>query len=249
MKAFFLDTKEIKRVALLTFLFGLVALMLTSVLIKPTGILPVQGKAHAICKVKTGKKVAALTFNINYGSRVAGPVLDGLKNQNVKATFFVTCAWVRKYPELARRITSEGHEIASSVDRQFNLETEPKEAVKEELAYSRDCIKEITGISPTLLRAPYGDWNDTVLAETARSGYALIRWSIDSLDIQTPGKNNIVNNVVKKIHPGAIILMNAGDTASQTPEALPVIIKELKNQGYEMVTVSSLLKMGPGVID
>lgn len=249
MKAFFLDTKEIKRAALCTFLFGLVALLLTSVLVRPAGILPAQGKAHAVCKVKTGKKVAALTFNINYGSRVPGPVLDGLKNQNVKATFFVTGAWVKKYPELARRITSEGHEIASNVDRQVNPETETNETVKEELAYSRDCIKEVTGISPTLLRVPYGDWNDTVLAETARSGYTLIRWSVDSLDIQTPGKNNIINNVVKKAHPGAIILMNAGDSASQTPEALPVIIKELKNQGYDMVTVSSLLKMGPGVID
>lgn len=230
-------------------LFGLVALFLTAILVKPAGLLPAQAKPHAIYKVKTSKKVAALTFNVSWGGRVPGPVLDVLKKQNVKSTFFVSGSWAKKYPELAHRITEEGHEIESNGDRQINLSTETKNSVKEELVKSRDYIKEVTGNSTTLLRTPYGDWNDMVLASAAESGYTVVQWSLDSLDIQTPGKNNIVNNVIKKAHPGAIILMYASDTASQTPEALPAVIEGLRAEGYELVTVSSLLKLGPGVID
>lgn len=249
MRAYYFNISKIKKTLLAGLLFGLVALFLTAALTKPAGILPVQAKPHAIYKVKTNKKVAALTFNVSWGGRVPGPVLDVLKKHNVKATFFVSGSWAKKYPELARRITGEGHEIGSNGDRQINLSGETKATVKEELAKSRDYIKEATGNSTALLRTPYGDWNDMVLATAAESGYTVVQWSLDSLDIQTPGKNNIVNNVVKKVHPGAIILMYACDTASQTPEALPAVIEGLRAEGYELEPVSSLLKLGPGVID
>jgi len=249
MRAYYFNISKIKKNLVVGLLFGLVALFLTAILVKPAGLLPAQAKPHAIYKVKTSKKVAALTFNVSWGGRVPGPVLDVLKKQNVKSTFFVSGSWAKKYPELAHRITEEGHEIESNGDRQINLSTETKNSVKEELVKSRDYIKEVTGNSTTLLRTPYGDWNDTVLATAAESGYTVVQWSLDSLDIQTPGKNNIVNNVIKKAHPGAIILMYACDTASQTPEALPAVIEGLRAEGYELVTVSSLLKLGPGVID
>jgi polysaccharide deacetylase family sporulation protein PdaB len=249
MITYYFSISRLKKNLLAGSLLCLVVLLLTAVLLKPAGIVPAQGKPHAVYKVKTNKKVAALTFNISWGGRVPGPVLDALKKSNARATFFVSGAWVKKYPELARRITAEGHEIQSNGDRQINLSSETRSTVKNELARSRDYIKEVTGVSPTLLRMPYGDWNDMVLAAAAESGYTVVQWSVDSLDLQTPGKNNIVNNVVKKIHPGAIVLMYACDTASQTPEALPAVIEGLRADGYELVTVSSLLKQGPGVVD
>lgn len=249
MRAYFFSTAKIKKVFAVFASFCLVSFLLTSVLVKPAGVMSAQSKPHAIYKVKTNKKVAALTFNISWGTRVPGPVLDTLKKQGVKATFFVSGSWAKKYPELARRITAEGHEIGSNGDRQINLSSETKSTVKEELAKSREYIKEVTGNTATLLRTPYGDWNDMVLAAAADSGYTVIQWSVDSQDIQTPGKNNIVNNVVKKVHPGAIILMYASDTASETPDSLPSVIEGLKAEDYELVTVSSLLKLGPGVFD
>lgn len=230
-------------------MFGLAGLLLTVALLKPAGILKAQSKPHAIYKVKTNKKAVALTFNVSWGSRVPEPVLDVLKKYNAKATFFVSGSWAKKYPALARRIAVERHEIGSNGDRQINLCAETKAAIKRELATSRDYIKEATGVSTTLLRTPYGSWNDAVLATAAESGYTVIQWSLDSIDIQTPGKDNIVNNVVKKVSPGDIILMFACDTASQTPDALPAIIEGLRAKGYELVTVSSLLKLGPGIIE
>ncbi len=234
---------------LISFSFVLVAVLLTGALLRPDGILPVQSNVSAVYKIKTNTKVAALTFDVVWGNRVPGPVLDLLKKHNVKATFFVSESWARQYPELARRITTEGHEIGSNIENRVRLSTEAKPPVKDELVKSSEAIKDVTGASITLFRAPYGDWNDEFLAAAAESGFKVIRWSVDSLDIQTPGKNNIVDNVVKQVHPGAIILMNASDTAAQTPEALQIILEELKGQGYELVTISSLMKMGPSVID
>ncbi|MCL6560229.1 MAG: polysaccharide deacetylase family protein [Firmicutes bacterium] len=249
MKTYFVNFLKIKKIFIAGLSFVLVALFLTAALLKPDGILPAQSKPYPVYKVKTGKKVAALTFNVSWGGKVAGPVLDALQKQDVKATFFVSGAWAKKYPELAHRIGEEGHEIASNGNRQINLSAETKATVQDELKKSRELIQEATGHPPSLLRVPYGDWNDTVLAEAAGLGYTVVQWSVDSLDIQTPGKNAVVNNVVNKVHPGAIILMHASDTASQTPEAIPAIIEGLKNGGYELVTVSNLLKKGPGVID
>lgn len=249
MKVYYLNLSRIKGRLATALIFGLAALFLSVTMLKSPGILPAQSKPRAVYKVKTGKRAAALTFNISWGGRVPDGVLDTLKNSGVKATFFISGSWAQKYPELARRIVADGHEIGSNGDRQVNLGSESRSAVKEELVRSRDMIKEATGVSPVLLRTPYGDWNEMVLAEAAAAGHTVIQWSLDSLDIQTPGKNNIVNNVVKKVQPGDIILMYASDTASQTPEALPAIIEGLKMDGYELVTVSSLLKMGPAAID
>ncbi len=250
VKIFYLSFTKIKRASMNALMFGLAALLLTAALLKPAEIFTTaQSKPHPIYKVQTKDKVVALTFNIDWGNRVPGPVLDVLKKHDVKATFFVSGSWAGKHPALARRITAEGHEIGSNGDRRINLSAETKATVKKELATGRDYIKEATGVTASLLRTPYGDWNDLVLATAAGSGYTVIQWSLDSLDIQTPGKNDIVNNVVEKISPGDIVLMFACDTASQTPDALPGIIEGLRAKGYELVTVSSLLKHGPGVIE
>lgn len=249
MKTIFINLKGIKKILLTASIFGLATAVLTTAILKPAPVFPAKSKSHAIYKIKTNKKVAALTFNINWGNKVPDGVLDVLKKNGVKATFFISGSWAKKYPELARRIHDDGHETGSNGDRQINLSAESRSLVKEELNRSRNSIMEASRVSPVLLRTPYGDWNDMVLAEAASLGFTVIQHSLDALDIQTPGRNVITNNVLKNIHPGAIILMHASDTASQTPEALTGIIEGLRAEGYELVTVSSLLKIGPGTID
>jgi polysaccharide deacetylase family sporulation protein PdaB len=250
VKVFYLSFSKIKRASINVLMFGLATLLLAAALLQPAEIFTTaQSKPHPIYQVQTKDKVAALTFNINWGQRVPGTVLEVLKQYGVKATFFVSGSWAGKYPELANRIVKEGHEIGSNGDRQINLSAETKATVKKELATAADYIKEAAGVTPHLLRTPYGAWNDTVLATAAGSGYNVIQWSLDALDIQTPGKDEIVKNVVEKINPGDIVLMFACDTASQTPGALPGIIEGLRAKGYELVTVSNLLQHGPGVME
>lgn len=214
---------------------------------------PAQGgsgtKTHAIYKVKTDRKVVALTFDISWGTKVPGPVMDTLKKNNVKSTFFLSGPWVEKYPEFARRLAAEGHEIASHGNRHIDLDRESAGTVKEEISAAHKSLKEVTGASPNLIRTPNGAWNGMVLGVADQLGYRVIQWSVDSLDWKKPGTDAIVKRVLDRVHPGAIILMHASDTCTQTPDALPRVLEGIKSRGYEMVTVSKLLELGPGVVD
>jgi len=249
MKIYFLDLFKIKKPLQAGLLIGLAAFIFTVALVKPDGILPVHAKPQAICKAKTSHKVVALTFNINWGGKVPGPVLDILKTQNQQATFFISSAWAQKYPELARRIAAEGHEIGSSLDRQVTPDNSTSAELKAELLNVKKTTFEAAGATPNLLRISHGEWNDLFLTAAAETGYTVVQWNLNSQDIQSPGKDNIVNNVVKGVQPGSIILMNASDTATQTPGALSEVIVGLRAEGYELVTVSSLLKRGQGITD
>lgn len=249
MKVYLLDLSKLKMILALGLAVVLISLLFAGALVKEPPTTPAQGKVQPVYKVKTNKKVAALTFNVNWGTRVAGEVLEILKKQDVRATFFVSGSWAKKYPEAARRITAEGHQLASYGDRQIFLGAEGKATIRDEIGKSRRFIKESTGQYPSLMRPPYGDWNEALLETAAEEGCTLVLWSVDSLDIQTPGAPVIVNNVMNKIHPGAIVMMSASDTAAQTPEALPRVIDGLKSEGYSLLTVQELLKAGPAVID
>jgi polysaccharide deacetylase family sporulation protein PdaB len=250
MKAYSLNLTKWKSLLFMGTAVVIAGLFFTSALYRGPLTKPVLGEAaQPVYKIKTNKKVAALTFNVNWGTRVTNSVLETLKTQEVKATFFVSGSWAKKYPELARRLVDECHEVASYGNRQINLSAEGRAVIREEIDRSRQQIKEATGTVPSLLRPPYGDWSEAVVDIAAAEGCTLIQWSVDSLDIQTPGVSPIVNNVVKKIHPGAIVMMSASDTASQTPEALPKVIEGLKAEGYRLVTVQELLKTGPAVVD
>ena len=98
------------------------------------------------------KKLRPLTFNISWGSRVPGPVLDVLKKENVQATFFIGGTWAKNYPELARRIVHEGHEIGGGWEGLVGFGVRADTAFKDLLAKSRNDIQEVTGVSPALFR-------------------------------------------------------------------------------------------------
>jgi polysaccharide deacetylase family sporulation protein PdaB len=200
-------------------------------------------KLKPIYEVKTDKKVVALTFDISWGNNTPMPVIDILKTNNIKSTFFLSGPWVKQYPDVPKRIQADGHEIASHGYRHINLSNLSKNEIKDEIMKAHNNIKEVTGVDANLIRTPNGDFNDQVIEAAHESKYEVVQWSTDSLDWMNPGVNSIIDRVSKKVHPGDIILMHASDTCKQTTEALPVIIKNLKAQGYEFVTVSELLKI------
>lgn len=248
MKVYIVDYRKIKRQILLAVAI-LVCAAFFAALFYQQQVITTTGKKYAIYKVKTDQKVAALTFDISWGTEVPGPVLDILKKYNVKSTFFISGPWAVKHPEFPKRIAAEGHEVASHGEEHVNLSEYAKEDVKKNILAAHQKIKEVTGVEPNLIRTPNGDWNDMVLTTAEELNYKVIQWSADSLDWKKPGADAITKNVLKKVEPGAIILMHASDTCIQTPDALPQVLEGLKQQGYQLVTVSELLKLGPGTID
>lgn len=250
MRIYLLNTRKIRRNLLLGTLVVLTTALFMVMVQQnavPAGVTP---KPHAIYKAQTEEKVAALTFDISWGTKVPGPIMDILQEKNVKSTFFLSGPWVKKHPEFPKRLVAEGHEIASHGNEHVNYSEYSREWIKNDIMTAHQAIKEVTGVEPTLIRTPNGDWNDMVLETAQENGYKVIQWSNDSLDWKKERSvDQIINRVLEKAHPGAIILMHASDTCDRTPAALPAVINGLREKGYKLVTVSELLEYGPGVID
>jgi polysaccharide deacetylase family sporulation protein PdaB len=201
----------------------------------------IAGGPMAIAGTRTDQKVVALTFDHSWGNKFTPSILDTLQKNNVKVTFFIMGPWAMKYPEVAKRMVSDGHEIASHGYRHENYGDMSPNWVREDIQKAHEQIKEVTGVEAKLIRPPNGHYSQKSLATTDELGYKTIIWNVDSLDWKNPGRDVIVERVMKRIKPGAIILLHASDTPVQTAEALPILLDKIKAEGYQIVTVSELL--------
>lgn len=252
MKFFWiLSAKKIKRVLIIAvafiFAFGVYYVENENLQV----FSPIDAEPKAIYSVKTNKKQVALTFDISWGEKRTGPILDVLEKKGLKkATFFLSSPWAEKHPNVVKQIVNQKFEVGSHGHRHDNYSSYSDEKIKEQINKSDAILSKLTGKKPKLIRFPNGDFDKRVLKTAETLGYTSIQWDTDSWDWMNPGTDKIVDRVVKKAHPGDIILMHASDSCRQTHEALPKIIDSLKEKGYEFVTVSELLagsemKMNP----
>jgi peptidoglycan/xylan/chitin deacetylase (PgdA/CDA1 family) len=114
-----------------------------------------------------------------------------------------------------------------------------KEQIINELNSTSKKIEAIIGKPTTLLRPPFGDYNDRLIETAQELGYQVIQWDVDSLDYKDYGTQAIVDRVLKKVGNGSIVLFH--NNATYTPEALPLILDELQKQGYKIVPISELI--------
>lgn len=196
----------------------------------------------AIYQVNTNKKIVALTFDISWGEKTPGPVLDVLKEKKLnKATFFLSGPWTLTHADIAKRIREMGFEIGSHGNAHKNFSEFDDDWIDAQVHKAEEAIYQVTGVKTTLIRTPNGNFNKRVLAKLNSMGYQVIQWRTDSLDWKNPGIETIKQRVLTKAIPGDIILMHASDSCKQTVQALPAIIDGLRKKGYTFVTVSELL--------
>jgi len=152
----------------------------------------------------------------------------------------VVGAWVDKYPESVKALSDAGHQIQNHSNTHPYMTGLTKLQMADEIESCNNKIKKITGTSPTLIRPPYGDY-DNALIETVNSlNMYTIQWSVDSLDWkENATADSIYNRVVSKVQNGSIILCH--NDAEHTPEALPRILEHLQKDGYEFVLLSDLI--------
>ncbi|MCX7780316.1 MAG: polysaccharide deacetylase family sporulation protein PdaB [Negativicutes bacterium] len=205
------------------------------------GAVALKADALPIVGTATASKVVALTFDHSWGNKFTPAILDTLKSNGIRVTFFLMGPWAAQYPDVARRIVQDGHEIASHGYRHENYGEKSAEWIREDLAKSGAQIREATGVAPKLFRPPNGHYSSQSLQITRELGYKTILWNIDSLDWTNPGRDVIIDRIMKRLKPGAIILMHASDTPQQTAEALPNLLQKIKAEGYKVVTVTELL--------
>ncbi len=192
--------------------------------------------------VNTSRPVVALTFDDGPHPEYTPKLLDILRNQGVRATFYVIGRNVDTYPEIARRIVSEGHEIANHTWSHPALTSIGAARLRQEIEKTTDAIQRVTGRRPTNMRPPYGAVNDRVRQAMFRDyGMDVIMWSCDPLDWKRPGADVVRRRLVEGATPGGILL--AHDIHPGTIEAMPGTIQELKAKGYGFATVSQLLAL------
>lgn len=189
---------------------------------------------------KNKKKLIALTFDDGPDPDVTPQILKTLKKHEAKATFFMLVNSAEKYPKIAKQVANNGHEIANHTYTHVNLAKVKRSRIEKELAHAKEKLESITERPVKLFRPPYGEYNQAVVEVAHNSEQHIIMWSVDPQDWRYKNKNKIYQNIMQSSNPGSIVLMH--DIHQATADALPKILKDLKEQGYEFVTVSELLK-------
>lgn len=180
-------------------------------------------------------KCIALTFDDGPGPYTQR-LLDTLEQYKAKATFFVVGANVGRYKETLMREAANGHEIGNHTWSHRSLPTLSDEGVSQELESTSDAIANVLGYAPNLVRPPYGATNSRV---NQLAHNPVILWDVDTVDWKSLSSDAVVKEATASAHPGAIVLMH--DIHSSTVDAVPEILKRLRAEGYQFVTVSQLL--------
>ncbi|MEH2212603.1 polysaccharide deacetylase family protein [Nostoc sp.] len=202
-----------------------------------------QGAVVDAAKLTPKQKVIALTFDDGPWPESTGEVLDILKKNQIKGTFFLIGQNVKNYPGLVKREIAEGHVIGNHTWHHWYQFLNPQAAAYE-IDHTADLIYQVTGIKTNLFRPPGGIMHNGVASYARNSKYAIIRWSSDSVDYSRPAVPKLINNVFRRAKPGGIVLMHdGGGNRSKTVQALPEIIANFRKQGYKFVTIPELLEM------
>ncbi|QVK19506.1 delta-lactam-biosynthetic de-N-acetylase [Mycoplasmatota bacterium] len=191
---------------------------------------------------KTTSKRIYLTFDAGYENGYTSQILDVLKKQKVSATFFLVGDYLNKEEELVKRMVKEGHYIGNHTWSHPDLTKLSKEQYAEQLKKFEDRYTEITNKKlMKIMRPPSGTFSEKSLKIADELGYCNIFWSLAYRDWEIDrqhGWKYAYNQVMNRIHPGAIILMHP--VSKDNAEALEKIIIDLRKQGYDFVPITSL---------
>ena len=183
-----------------------------------------------------------LTFDAGYDNGMMEEILNTLKLKNVKATFFLTGDFVKRFPELTKRIVNEGHIACNHSYTHRKITTLSKEELANDLGKLEKSFYELTKQEmPKYFRPPEGNFDKASLTNLKNLAYTTVFWSIAYVDWKTnkqSGADYCVKTIMDNLHDGAIILMHS--VSSSNKEALPRLIDEIKNKGYTFKTVLDL---------
>lgn len=200
-----------------------------------------------VYSVQRSDRRLAISFDAAWGNEDTQTLIDILGERGVYTTFFIVGDWAERYPESVKALADAGHEVMSHSSHHDHFSQLSTAQIQADLNACNETISNITGVSPTLFRCPYGEYDDHVILAVRSLGMEPIQWSVDSLDWKGLSATEIQNRVLQQVQPGSIVLFH--NAAEHTPEALPGILDSLQRDGYEIVPISQLLLEGETFID
>jgi len=192
-----------------------------------------------------------LTFDDGPNERATPAILATLAGSRVPAAFFVVGDHVRRFPELARSAVSEGHMVGNHTHNHVKLTFAGRQRVRHQLEVAHAAIEWATGRTPRAFRAPHGYRSPFLKSIIVDMSYTVFGWTFGVFDTARPGVEEIRRRVRKRLRPGAIVLLHDGDgydpegDRMQTANALPGIIEDARNAGYEFAPLAELLNNHP----
>lgn len=191
-------------------------------------------------KVPKGPMIA-LTFDDGPNGKVTQQIVNTLKANDAKATFFMVGNRISSDKETVRMVYESGSEIASHSYDHSSLTGLSAAGVRQQVQQTQNLVRSVVPFTPMLLRPPYGAYNASVQNSASMP---LILWSIDTLDWQHRNSARTIQTVLSSVKEGDIILMH--DLQPSTAAACKTLIPELKKRGFQLVTVSELIEARTG---
>ncbi len=178
----------------------------------------------------------ALTFDDGPHPVYTPKLLDGLKERNVKATFFVVGKNIEGREDIIKRMDEEGHLIGNHTYDHVKITGLPEEEACAQITKTSELVKEITGKNTEFVRPPFGAWDKKL-----ECGFEMfpVLWSIDPLDWTTKNVDAVVQKVLSRAEENSIILLH--DYYDSSVEAALKIVDALLERGFEFVTVDELV--------
>lgn len=216
-----------------------------------------------------GKSIL-VSFDAGSSDRGASEILDALSSRSIRTTIFLTGEFIRRYPEIARRIAREGHEVGNHTFDHPHLtltsetgrsDTRPgvtEETLKSELLRTAEIYRATTGqaMAP-IWRAPYGEENDEIRSWARAAGYTHVSWThgagenLDALDWvadsaspQYRSARGVIDRLLARAQPGGIVLMHLG--TDRTDDAVfarvPELLDSLASRGFRFATAGEYIR-------
>ena len=129
--------------------------------------------------VDRDQKVCAISFDAAWGADNTQKILDVLDEYNIKATFFVVSAWAEQYPDTAKAIVEHGHELMNHSTKHDHYNSLTADQIVADVNKCNDVIEGLTGIRPTLIRCPFGEYDDHVISAIRSTGMEPIQWDVE----------------------------------------------------------------------
>jgi peptidoglycan-N-acetylglucosamine deacetylase len=204
-----------------------------------------QAKTIKHVSVPGDEKVIALTFDDGPWPETTEQILATLKQENIKATFYMIGQPLKSFPEIGKKVLADGHVIANHTLHHWYHKMSPLVAQRE-IEDTQKIIREVLNVETAYFRPPGGVLTNGLVAYAQKQGQSINMWSVDSGDShpKRPTSAAMLKTILAQATPGGIVLMHdGGGSHSNTAKAVPEIITQLRAQGYRFVTVPELLEL------
>jgi peptidoglycan/xylan/chitin deacetylase (PgdA/CDA1 family) len=203
-----------------------------------------------IFRLNSPDKIIALTFDDGPNSEYTEQVLDILKMEDIKGTFFLIGKNVEVYPQIAREIVEQGHSVGNhSYTHPWSLSFETRKAVIDEVEKAEEAIYKANGVQTDLFRPPHGFRTPWMIHNIHKMGFKIFTWDDMTTDYYARSQpEEIAKKILSKVKPGSIIVfhdglnLNHGVDRENTIKALRIVITELKKESYKFVSLNEIGK-------